>query len=171
MPRIGESWRGQIRDISGHWSPTHPDQRPRRPTKINIVVLVWISAYGCNVLWRFEWHHWRPWPTSAAGNITAWSRFAERTGLSCQYSLSVVNNLSFDTRDKIFPQCRWYRSEITKKPKIYHGVNDTGEKLFTGVNDSAEKFFIGDVDTADKPVLPILACLHLKLKNKQKIYL
>jgi hypothetical protein len=28
----------------------------------------------------------------------------------------------------IFPQCRWYRSEKTKKPKIYR------QKLFTGVN-------------------------------------
>jgi hypothetical protein len=41
-------------------------------------------------------------------------------------------------------QCRLYRSEIIKKPKI-----DTAEKLFTGVNDTANKFFGGVNDTGD----------------------
>jgi hypothetical protein len=40
------------------------------------------------------------------------------------------------------------------------GVNDTGDKLFGGVN-----------DTGDQRVLPILACLHLKMKNKQNFNL
>jgi hypothetical protein len=40
------------------------------------------------------------------------------------------------------------------------GVVDTGDKLFSGVN-----------DTGDQRVLPILACLHLKIKNKQKFNL
>jgi hypothetical protein len=48
------------------------------------------------------------------------------------------------------------------------GVHDTGDKLFGGVNDTADKFITG---VKDKTVLPILACLHLKMKNKQKIYL
>jgi hypothetical protein len=30
---------------------------------------VW-GAFGCNFSWRFQWHHWRPCPTSAAGDIT-----------------------------------------------------------------------------------------------------
>jgi hypothetical protein len=57
-----------------------------------------------------------------------------------------------------------------KKPKslkFIAGVNDTADKLFTGVNDTADKFFGGVSDTGDKRVLPILACLHLKMKNKQ----
>jgi hypothetical protein len=29
---------------------------------------VW-GVYGCNFSWRFQWHHRRPWPTSAAGDI------------------------------------------------------------------------------------------------------
>jgi hypothetical protein len=29
---------------------------------------VW-DVYGCNFSWRFQWHHRRPWPTSAAGDI------------------------------------------------------------------------------------------------------
>jgi hypothetical protein len=45
------------------------------------------------------------------------------------------------------------------------------EKLFSGVNDTADKFIDGVVDTGDKKVLPILACLHLKIKIKQKFYL
>jgi hypothetical protein len=48
------------------------------------------------------------------------------------------------------------------------GVNDTAEKLFTGVNDTADKFFGGVNDTGEYRVLPILACQHLKMKNKQK---
>ncbi len=53
-----------------------------------------------------------------------------------------------DTGDKIAPRCPWYRSEITKKPKIA-GVNDTAEKLFTGVNNTADKFFGGVNDTGE----------------------
>jgi hypothetical protein len=56
------------------------------------------------------------------------------------------------------------------------GVNDTGEKLFSGVNDTGKKFFAGVVfggvnDTGECRVLPILACQHLKIKNKQKFNL
>ena len=29
---------------------------------------VW-GVFGCNFSWRFQWHHRRPWPTSAAGDI------------------------------------------------------------------------------------------------------
>ncbi len=134
----------------------------------------------------------RPRPTSSAVDITDLSRFAE----SCrQYSLfrwtfigGVVDNGEqfiggvvdtgkqffggvVDTGDNVFPRCRWYRSEITKNIKFITGINDTAEKLFSGVNDTADKFISGVVDTGDKKVLPILACLHLKIKNKQKFYL
>jgi hypothetical protein len=47
------------------------------------------------------------------------------------------------------------------------GVNDTGEKLFSGINDTGEKFIGGVNDTGEYRVLPILACQHLKMKNKQ----
>jgi hypothetical protein len=51
------------------------------------------------------------------------------------------------------------------------GVNDTAKKLFSGVNDTTDKFIGGVVDTANKTVLPILAYLLMKIKNKQKFYL
>jgi hypothetical protein len=60
-----------------------------------------------------------------------------------------------------------HRSEITKRPKIY----DTAEKLFSGFNDTGDKFFGGVNDTGEYRVLPILACQHLKMKNKQKFNL
>ncbi len=44
-------------------------------------------------------------------------------------------------------------------------VNDTGDKLFTGVNGTADKFFTFSVDTVDKTVLPISACLRLKMEK------
>jgi hypothetical protein len=60
------------------------------------------------------------------------------------------------------------------------GVNDTGDKLFSGVNDNGEKFIAGVIDTGEQFIfhrcrsyrsekkslnLPILACLHIKMKN------
>ncbi len=58
-----------------------------------------------------------------------------------------------------------------KKPKglkFIAGVNDTAEKLFTVVNETADKFVN---NTGEYRVLPILACQHLKMKNKQKFNL
>jgi hypothetical protein len=45
------------------------------------------------------------------------------------------------------------------------------KKLSSGVNDTSNKFFGGVSDTGDQRVLPILACLHLKMKNKQNFNL
>ncbi len=59
----------------------------------------------------------------------------------------------------------------TVRPDVIAGVNDTAEKLFTGVDDTADKFFGGVSDTNDYRVLPIIACLHLKMKNKQNFNL
>jgi hypothetical protein len=58
-----------------------------------------------------------------------------------------------------------------QKAEFIAGVNDTAEKLFTGVNDTADKFFGGVNDTREYRVLPILACQHLKMKNKEKFNL
>jgi hypothetical protein len=59
-----------------------------------------------------------------------------------------------------------------KKTNLFiAGVNDTTEKLFTGVNDTADKFFGGVNVTGEYRVLPILACQHLKMKNKEKFNL
>jgi hypothetical protein len=107
--------------------------------------------------------------------------FAERTDFCCQYSLLQVKNFVAVSLTPVnslsvyqwcrwhrwtifhpcqrhwwwhFPQCHWYRSEITKKPKIT-GVNVTAGKLFTGVNDTNDKFFTNTIST----------CLHLKMKN------
>jgi hypothetical protein len=43
--------------------------------------------------------------------------------------------------------------------------------MFSGVNDSGEKFIASVNDTGEYRVLPILACQHLKMKNKQKFNL
>jgi hypothetical protein len=62
-------------------------------------------------------------------------------------------------------------AEIFANECLLPGVNDTGDKLFFGVNNTGDKFIGGVVDNGDKTVLPIFACLHLKIKNKQKFYL
>jgi hypothetical protein len=43
--------------------------------------------------------------------------------------------------------------------------------LFSGANETGDKFFGGVSDTGDQRVLPILACLNLKMKNKQNFNL
>jgi hypothetical protein len=45
------------------------------------------------------------------------------------------------------------------------------KKLFSGVNDTGDKFFGGVSDTGDQRVLPLLACLQLKMKSKQNFNL
>ncbi len=39
--------------------------------------------------------------------------------------------------------------------------------FIAGVNDTADKFFGGVNDNGEYRVLPILACQHLQMKNKQ----
>jgi hypothetical protein len=63
------------------------------------------------------------------------------------------------------------RGNNQKAKKIFAGVNDTAKELFTGVNDTSDKLFSGVNDTGDLRVLPILACLHQKIKNEQKFNL
>jgi hypothetical protein len=69
------------------------------------------------------------------------------------------------------------------------GVNDTGEKFIAGGVDTGDTIyifpvslisfrkkpkslkFIAGVDGVNDKVLPILACLHLKIRNKQNFNL
>jgi hypothetical protein len=77
---------------------------------------VW-GVYGCIFSWWYQWHHRRLRLTLAAGDIAVL--------LSALYFAVVIDTGEqffggvIDTGDKISPWCRWYRSEITKKPKIY----------------------------------------------------
>jgi hypothetical protein len=75
----------------------------------------------------------------------------------------------YDTGDKFFIVDTGHKEP--KGLKFITGVNDTAKKLFTGVNDTADKCFGGVNDTGEYRVLPILACQHLKMKNKQKFNL
>ncbi len=97
--------------------------------------------------------------------------FSKIRGNICEL-MFITGDKLFSGEQFIFPRCCWYRSE--KKPKslkFIASVNDNAEKLLTGVNDTVDKFFGGVSDTGDERVLPILACLHLKMKNKQNFNL
>ncbi len=81
-----------------HKHPTHLDQRPLRPPKLNNAILVWSSFGGlrglwsgfvrclCAFSWLFQWQYRLAWPTSAAGDS-----FAARADLCHQYSLLLVS--------------------------------------------------------------------------------
>jgi hypothetical protein len=61
------------------------------------------------------------------------------TAINCSAETTTpVKNLS---PVLLTPAINLCHGEITKKPKIYAGVNDTAEKLFTGVNDFVDKLF------------------------------
>ncbi len=108
---------------------------------------VW-GVYGGAISRRFQWHHWWPRPTPAAGVITVFSRrrtcschavrsFAARTDRPLwlqQFISGVVNN--------IFPRCHWYLSEVTKKPNILHRY------IFRRVT---KKLWSHDCSTTGKP--------------------
>jgi hypothetical protein len=82
------------------------------------------------------------------------------------------NTISLSSRSRLISNSNDSFSGIKNiNIKFFTGVNNTAEKLFSDVNDTADKFIGGVVDTGDKRDLPILACLHLKIKNKQKFYL
>jgi hypothetical protein len=85
-----------------------------------------------------------------------------------KYSLSPV---SLTPAITFFPGVVDTGQKEPKSQKFFASVNDTAEKLFTGVNDTAYKFFGGVSDAGDERVLPILACLHLKMKKKQNFNL
>jgi hypothetical protein len=68
----------------------------------------------------------------------------------------------------MFIYCKFISGVNDTGEKFIAGVNVTAKKLFTGVNDTADKFFSGVNDTGEYRVLPIFACQHLKMKNKQK---
>jgi hypothetical protein len=83
-------------------------------------------------------------------------------------STTPAKNLS---RVLLTPAIKPCYGEITKKPKIFLRCQQHLRKTVHRVNDTADKLFGGVNDTGDKRVLPILACLHLKIKNKQKFNL
>ncbi len=71
------------------------------------------------------------------------------------------------------PELVLQKAQTSVGGKIYRRclVVDTGEQFIAGVNDTADKFFGSVNDTGEYRVLPILAFLHLKMKNKQKFNL
>ncbi len=159
----------------------HLDQRPLRPAKLNITVLVWSNFCGLRgilsscieCLWMQLFMAIPMTPSAAMSDFIRrkYLRFIpicrKNRPLS---SIQFITDEKFidtgeqfiggvvDTGDSIFPRCCWYRSEISKKLKFVTGV--TAKNLFTGVNDTADKFFDGVSDTGDKTVLPILACVR-----------
>ncbi len=95
----------------------------------------------CAFSWLFQWLYRRLWPTSVAvadfsGRRKVCSKnrplssiqfiASEKLYRQCRWHRQTVYRRCrwhrwtiYDTGDNIFPQCCWYRSEITQKPKIY----------------------------------------------------
>jgi len=127
-----------------------------------------------------EWRRWKGYVDETRMRITRirkkriwrkrmfkdWEDYGHEKRRIVKGSLTRDFRLQDTSEQFIFPRCRWYRSEKkTKSLKFIAGVNDTAEKLFTSVNNIADKFFPSVSDTADYRVLPILACLHQKMKK------
>ncbi len=178
-PMINFSWVinfiGDRRLIRGFWGC----QNYFKPKRRNLILPaseasdhnVW-SAYGCKFLWRFQWHHRPPCPTSAAGDITnlSPSTFSYPWQLPTSMAsliLSPANNCSpvLLSPAIIVHQCCWHRWEIYRwyqmTPVIiknpWHGlfvsVNDTGDKFIAGVVDTGEQLIAGVNDTGNNSSL------------------
>ncbi len=106
---------------------TYLDQRPRRPLKLLQTKLALFSfcglrasdqdvwdVYGCNFSWRFQWHHRRPWPTSAAGDIAD----LYPSTLAAPHLHGVL--------------------VLVTGNKFIAGVVFTGDKFFTCINDTGD---------------------------------
>ncbi len=126
---------------------------------------VW-GVYGCNFSWRFQWHHRRPWPTSAAGDIADLPPFNFLLSLAAPHLHGVLVLATGEkfiagvvvTADNWSPVSTINLSPVSTTPTItenpwqglINGVNDTGDKFFAGVVDTAEQLFASVVDTGDK---------------------
>ncbi len=167
---------------------TYPDQNPGgrqnyfKPKRHYLVLAasgasdqdVW-GVFRCNFSWRFQWHHRRPWPTSAAGDVadlspSTFSYPWQLPASKASFVLVIGNKfiagdncspLSMSPAIKLSPvslspaiNCSPVSTTpaITENPwqRLIAGVNDTGDKFFAGVVDTAEQFITGVVDTADK---------------------
>ncbi len=110
-----------------HTHPTHLDKRPLRPPKLNNAVLVCSSFGGLRGLRACEGPLRLlvavPMTISAAVAVFGGRGRLRRPKLVLQKAQTsvVIGGIvdTGDTGDNIFPRCRWYRSEITKRPKIY----------------------------------------------------
>ncbi len=133
---------------------------------------VW-GVFRCSFSWRFQWHHRRPWPTSAAGDIADLSpstfsypwqaphlhgilvlvtgnKFIAGvvvTGDNCSpVSLSLATKLLPVSLSPVI-NCSPVAMipAITENPwqRLIAGVNDTGNKFFAGVVDTTEQFITG----------------------------
>ncbi len=74
---------------------------------------VW-GVFGCKFSRRFQWHHRRPWPTSAAGDIAD----LYPSTLAAPHLHGVL--------------------VLVTGNKFIAGVVVTGDKLFTGINDTGD---------------------------------
>ena len=90
--------------------------------------------------------------------------------------LNFFENSRRYSRINVYRWCKRHRRKIYDTGDKFFIV-DTGHKepkglkFITGVNDTADKCFGGVNDTGEYRVLPILACQHLKMKNKEKFNL
>jgi hypothetical protein len=107
---------------------------------------VW-GVYGCNFLWRFQWHYRGPWPTLAAGDIAdlSLSTFSYPWQLPISMAsvfLTPAINLSPVSLTPVI-----YLSPVSTTPAI---TENPWQGLIAGVVDTGDKFFAGVVDTGDK---------------------
>ncbi len=100
-----------------HTHPTHLDQRPLRPPKLNYAVLVWSSFGGLRGLRACEGPLRLFVAVPMKISVTGVS-FAESSDL-CRNRRCRWHRWTIYHRWTIIPRCHWSWSEITKRPKIY----------------------------------------------------
>ncbi len=122
---------------------------------------VW-RVYGCSFSLRFQWHHRRPWLTSAAADIVDLSPSAFSLAAPHLHGVLVlVTGNKFIagvvvTGDKVIavslsPAINL--SPISTTPAI---TENPWQRWITGVNDTDDKFFAGVIDTAEHLITSVV---------------
>ncbi len=103
-----------------------------------------LSVYRCSFSWRFQWHHRRPWPTSAAGDIVdlSPSTFSYPWHLHLHGVLVLVIGDKFiagvvDTADNWSPVSTKNLSPVSTTPTI---TENPWQGLIAGVTTPAINF-------------------------------
>ncbi len=164
VPRIGESWRGKIGDISGHRSRTRPSMVSLEPPwKVASIGTPHILVRG---------------PPEAAKTKycrLVWSSFGGLRGLlsrcvGClwmQLFMAAVSVFGGRRYHRFVPICR--KNRPLSSLQFIGGVVDTGEQFIGGVVDTGEQFIGGVVDTGDN-IFPRCRWYRSEITKKHKIF-
>ncbi len=87
---------------------------------------VW-GAYGCNFSWRFQWHHRRPCPASAAGDLPIFPNLQKEQFIAGENLSPVSSTPQINIHSRIYP--RIFQKNRNGPNGILRGPGKTDSKI------------------------------------------